>query len=195
MSITTRDALLALRQYLKEDEESKAIIADLAGRLSDALSARSSRIEDMFSTMEAYVEAQSAAHGFDQSKPPVVKAAKKTAKKRSPSKKKKKKKRTKKRASKKRSTTAARPGWQGKIDKDTELSEKEQELINLLRDRWPLFTSTDLLVEREIVPHKTHVSPKITQLRRKGVPIESARQARTNDPLVSMSESGYRLIG
>lgn len=196
MTLTTRDALLAIRQFHQEDEESAAIIADLQNQLSDALDVRAQRLHDVYSMLEAYVDYQSTAHGFNSTLEDLVA---KTTKKSEPVKR-TAKKRTKKKVSKKRKTTKKvarrRPsGWQGELDETITLSNREAQVVRLFRKQWPKFVTPDDLVAKGIVPDRTHASPKITQLRKKGVPIESAKQARRKDDTIDGDVTGYRLIG
>jgi hypothetical protein len=204
--ISTRDALLALRKLHAEDAENRARIVDLTTQLNDALDVRAARLEDALATLEDYVAYQSEAHGFNPILEDLVaktKATKKTAK---TAKKKAKKKVTKKKAKKKKKkvtkkasrTTVRQPratGWQGSLDETISFSEREQRAIDLFVQQWPRFVSPTALVAKGIISVRNHASPLATQLRRKGVPIESAAQARSDDTSISDKLSGYRLIG
>jgi hypothetical protein len=114
-----------------------------------------------------------------------------------------KKKKKRKKATKKQSVVAERPlptrqlkatGWTGKLHESISLSPKEQDFVDALVERSPVFTTPQFLVRKGIVPAPNHVTAKVSQLRKKGVPIESARQARETDENVPELARGYRLI-
>jgi len=114
-----------------------------------------------------------------------------------------KKKAAKKKVTKKQSVVVERSlptrrlqasGWTGKLHESIELSPKEQDFVDALVERSPVFTTPQFLVRKGILPAPNHVTAKVCQLRKKGVPIESARQARETDKDVSPLDRGYRLI-
>ncbi len=213
--MSTRDTLLALRQFVSEDEESAAVIAELTAQLSDAAAARAARMLDVLCTLEDYIDQQSEIHGFsadlerlvvvsrdkqvdkqaDQfavAKPKEAVAAKKSTKKppakKPPAKKQKVAQRTN------ASGPAKAKGYPGSFTPTRDLSEKEQQFVDILIQRWPMFTTPKLLVRMGALPAADHVSTKVNSLRNKGVPIQSARQARLADESVGDKAIGYRLI-
>ena len=74
------------------------------------------------------------------------------------------------------------------------MSPLELKVLNTLTSRWPQFSSTKFLARKKTVAHHSHVPATINRMRKKGVPIESAKQARVNDKSVPLDVSGYRLI-
>jgi len=171
--ISTRDALLELRRFQAEDAENAENVTAATRRLDEALETRARRIGDALLTLEGYVEFQTRIHGFSGTLDSLLVE---TEKGKQPVREKKKKKRAAK--------------------KTIKLSPREQEFVDLLDENYPLFTSPAEMFEHGIVPAPSHTTAKVCQLRRKGVPIESATQARLRDADDAFEgDVGYRLIG
>ena len=85
-------------------------------------------------------------------------------------------------------------GWNGQLAVGIELAPKEQDFVDLLTEQWPTFVTTKSLVREGIIPKVHHATSKVNQLRKKGIPVESARQARVKDETISAKAQGYRLI-
>lgn len=77
---------------------------------------------------------------------------------------------------------------------NVDLSTLENKMLEVLRSRYPLFTTADQFRKYGVVKKSDSAGPTITRLRRKGVAIESAQQARENDHLLSEDIHGWRLI-
>ena len=203
-ALNTRDALLALRTVVAEDAEKAEETLILLARLNSAIDARAEAVASALTTLEGYIGLHTQMHGFDpeleglavstsaSSVSDVGVPTKKATKKRRSA----KKKTTKKQSM---SAVAARPakakGYPSQLDQSIKLSEVEQEFVDVLLARWPRFTTPKFLMRAGILPAANHVTAKVNQLRKKGVPIESARQARQADGRVSPKARGYRLIG
>jgi hypothetical protein len=204
--LSIRDALLELRQFVAGDAERKNRIADLTSQLNEA-------VNDRVAAAESVVETWTKLTGFngDFDSALVGSGSVKTTKKKTTKKKVTKKKRRKKRVTKKASTAVARKktrrkkrrtvrqkgkplGWPGQMDLNTQLAPAEQKLVDLLVERWPLFTPATMLVNRGLMGKTNQAGASINRLRNKGVPVESAKQARANDPDVQQGVTGYRLF-
>ena len=163
---------------------------------------RAAAVEAALATLEGYVELHSRLHGFSNQLDALVVESEGSTKKRSVRKKKGVTK-TKTKVKRAVSLTGRTPpvrkaratGYKGRLDETIELSEKEQQFIDVLIERWPLFTTSQFLVRKGILPAPNHVTAKVNQIRKKGVPIESARQAKQQGEHVSEKARGYRLIG
>lgn len=83
-------------------------------------------------------------------------------------------------------------GWPGKLDETITLSEREESLVEVLKARYPLFTTHE---DTETEKFANHMAATVYRLRRKGVPIESAAQSREGGNDIPEDASGYRLIG
>jgi len=202
-SLSTRDALLKIRQFVIDDGDRAIQIKNLGDRLTTAISARANAATEALGVLESYVAHQSEVHGFNSDLENLVAV---TAKQSKPDKavvkkvKKKAKKKAKKKVTKKQSTAKTRraPGGEtfttsGDVRIEN-LSPKEVQFVALLDSRDRKFTTPAMLVNKGVIPAKPHATAKVNQLRKKGVPIESARQARANDDEVSRKARGYRLI-
>jgi biotin operon repressor len=192
-NLSTRDALLELRKVVESDAERVARINKLADELDREIAERSKSVAAALSTLEGYVALHTKLHGFSPELESLAAA--------SPSnpvsnlKKSKKKFTRKKKVKKQSSRTAVATGvWPGSLG-DIDLSEKEQLFVDILTEAWPGFTSPQELTRRGAIPKANHVTAKVNQLRKKGVPIESAKQARAADPEITTDSKGYRLIG
>ena len=199
-NLSTRDVLLKVRQFVAEDGARAELIAELSDQLSQSISDRANSASEALVVLENFLAHQSEVHGFSnelenlvvatakQSRPGRKKATKKTSKK------------TKKKVTKKRSTSKRRKSADGvtfttSADVRIEnLSPRELQFVTLLDSRDRKFTTTKMLVSKGVIPRKDHATAKVNQLRKKGAPIESARQARDNDDEVSKKARGYRLI-
>ncbi len=197
-NLSTRDVLLKVRQFVAEDGARAEMIAELSDQLSQSISDRANSASEALTVLENFLAHQSEVHGFSNELENLVVA---TAKQSKPGRKKAKKKaskKTKKRVSKKQSKRRKRAtgvAYTTSADVRIEnLSPKELQFVTLLDSRDRKFTSTKMLVNKGVIPKPTHATAKVNQLRKKGVPIESARQARDNDDEVSKKARGYRLI-
>lgn len=75
-----------------------------------------------------------------------------------------------------------------------ELNETDKNFFQLLQKNWPDFTSAGVFVDKGWIKNESVASPVITRMRAKGVPIESAKQARERGEDIEMTTSGWRLI-
>jgi len=203
-SLSTRNVLLNVRQFVADDSERGQRIQELNDQLSAAIATRANAATEALNILKDYLSHQSEVHGFnaDLVAPAVgfnpVALAQLGATKKVTKKTKKKKKKVTKKVTKKRSTR--RSGRAGKTFTTSDdvkirnLSPKELQLVELLDDRDRKFTTTKMLVGKGIIPKENHATAKVNALRKKGAPIESARQARANDDRVSKKARGYRLI-
>ena len=198
-TLNTRDALLKIRQFVTDDSTRAQKINELGSQIAKAISERTEAAAGVLGLLEGYVAHQSAVHGFDNDLEKLESGFDEANLKRVAVKTSKVK--TIKKVTKKRSTvkTQARASSGAQFtsssgDEFENLSPKELNFVELLCERGPRFTSTKMLVSKGIIPAKPHATAKVNQLRKKGVPIESARQARVNDQDVSSSARGYRLI-
>lgn len=89
-------------------------------------------------------------------------------------------------------TVDADPRFRFKLSEP--LGENEENFFKLLRKNYPNFTKPENFVEKGWVANDKVASPTITRLRKKGVPIESAKQARGRGEDVADNESGWRFI-
>ena len=196
--INTRDALLQLRRVVVEDAERSAKLKALDEE-RDALQAeKTAALQAALDSLEGYVELQSRLHGFSGAlENLVVETGGKTQSVRK--KKEKKKEKVEVVATTGRSAPTRRlraTGYPLTLDETIVLSPKEQDFIDILAARWPLFTTPQHLVRKGVIPKPNHVTAKVNQLRKKGVPIESARQAKQDGAEnLGNKPRGYRLIG
>ena len=195
-NLSTRDVLLNVRQFVADDGERGQRIQELNDQLSNAIATRANAASDALNILKDYLSHQSEVHGFNNDLENLVVA---TAKQSKPGPKKvtKKAKKATKKVTKKRSTRRGRSGKTFTTSDEVRiknLSPKELQLVELLNDRDRKFTTTKMLVGKGIIPKENHATAKVNALRKKGAPIESARQARANDDSVSKKARGYRLI-
>jgi hypothetical protein len=80
------------------------------------------------------------------------------------------------------------------VNRGVDLSDIETNVLNVLRARYPKFTTAGQLAKEGALTDASYAGPTITRLRKKNVPIESAKQARENDPNIRLNTSGWRLI-
>ena len=211
-TLNTRDALLALREVVNTDTAKAERIEGLLGLLNEAVQERVRTVDAALSQLENYVEVQAKLHGFSidvdrilvasTSDDPAEKMAntrrvakKKASKKKTKRRTKRKKKSTKKVAKKQsRGSTGTVTSYPGTIDSTIFFSAVEKRFVDLLRAQWPEFVTVEQLSELGILKQNNHVTAKVNQLRKKGVPIESARAARKRDDSVSPDATGYRLV-
>ena len=198
--ISTRDALLQLRRVVAEDAKRSVKLKKLDEERAALQAEKSAALTAGLATLEGYVALHSRLHGFsgaledlvvetEEGKQPVRKRA------------------VTGRVTEGTRTEVAPPerefptrriratGYPSTLDETISLSGKEQDFVNTLMERWPLFTTPKFMVRKGVIPAPHHVTAKVNQLRKKGVPIESARQARQADGRVSPKARGYRLIG
>jgi biotin operon repressor len=81
-----------------------------------------------------------------------------------------------------------------RFDLVSPLGGTEEKFCRLLRKNWPNFTRPEAFEEKCGVANSTVAAPTISRLRKKGVPIESAKQARDRGEDVAETEAGWRLI-
>ncbi|MGD9727498.1 MAG: hypothetical protein AB7L09_03135 [Nitrospira sp.] len=192
MTTNTLEMIRALQRFSRDDDQSAATIRNLMDQLSDAMEARASGIQDALLTLERYASHQAEVHGFDPS--PDVRAVATTERAKKKAKRTTKKKVTKKRSVAVNPTPAPVACWPGILDETILLSAREERALELLKGCWPRFTEHHVFASAGIVGDIEHVSALIHHLRKKGVPIESAVQARRNDKSIAKSETGYRLV-
>ena len=212
-TLSTRDALLQLRTIVSADAEKAEKIETLVRELNATVSARSEALEAALGTLEGYVTLHSEMHGFNAdleelaaSATRQTRVAKKAQKgvAASATRQTKATKATKaaKAAKKQKQVQSGgrnggpqkATGYPGELAESISLSTREQEFVDLLSARWPTFVTPQTLVRKGIIPKPNHVTAKVNQLRKKGVPIESAKQARASNPELSTKTRGYRLI-
>jgi biotin operon repressor len=193
-NLSTRDALLVLRKVIAADAEKAEKINELTSQLNKAVSSRAAAVEAALGTLEGYVALHSQMHGFNNDLEELAATASRPAKAKTSAKKKKKKKK-KTRSPVGESLPQRSTGWPGRLASSIELPEKSQLFVDILTQRWPVFTSPQWLARQGAISTAAQVTAKVNALRKKGVPIESARQARGTDPSVSKKARGYRLVG
>lgn len=173
--ISTLDALMALRQFQEEDAKAQELIEDLRQQLNNAEADRASRFVELQSKLKAYAQHQSDLHGFGPVLDRLVDA-------------KKSKKPTRQKVKQLR---RERPDWDNLLDSTIVYSEREFELVERLKERWPKFTTFE---ETATEGSANQMASTIYRLRKKGVSIESAQQAYEDGRDIPDGESGYRLI-
>jgi len=206
-TLSTRDALLQLRTIVSADAEKAEKIETLVRELNATVSARSEALEAALGTLEGYVTLHSEMHGFNadleelaasatrqtrvakKAQKGVAASATRQAKAAKAAKKQKQVQSGGRNGGPQKAT-----GYPGELAESISLSTREQEFVDLLSARWPTFVTPQTLVRKGIIPKPNHVTAKVNQLRKKGVPIESAKQARASDPELSTKTRGYRLI-
>lgn len=211
--LSTRDALLKLRRVVSDDSDRSEKIKDLSKQLDEAVTERAAAVEAALATLEGYVELHSRLHGFSNQLDALIVESKASGKVQSVRKKKKATKKIKpkikpkiksKIKSKEPGSLTGRTlpprkdratGYKGKLDETIILSEREQQFVGVLTERWPLFTTPEFMVRKGIIPKSNHITAKVNQIRKKGVPIESSRQAKRRGEHVTDKSRGYRLIG
>jgi hypothetical protein len=194
--LSIRNALIELRNFLEEEPERKDRIEALSRELGELIADRRQKADSLIAMWIRlfgfeHDEAKAFVDGVEPAKAPVD-----PPKKERRSSKKKRKKR-KKRNSVKKSTVAipARAkGYPNEIDETIPLAELESRFVDLLKQRWPLFTTTHMMVKVGVIKSRDQATCKVNRIRKKGVPIESARQARESGASVSSKITGYRLI-
>lgn len=174
-NVSIRDALLEIRQFVVEDAEKRAKIQELCESLEEAIS-------DRVASAQRVVDTWTRLTGFNGDLDGLVVETKKEAK---PVK-----------QSTKRSTaaTSKKTGFRGEVSPETSLSPLEENVLALLQKRWPQFVTPVTLERQKIVGHRSHAAATINRMRQKGVPIESAKQARDGGADISFKTTGYRLI-
>ena len=202
-TLSTRDALLQLRTIVSADAEKAEKIETLVRELNATVSERSEALEAALGTLEGYVTLHSEMHGFNAdleelaaSATRQTRVAKKAQKgvAASATRQAKAAKAAKKQKRVQNGGPQKATGYPGELAESISLSTREQEFVDLLSARWPTFVTPQTLVRKGIIPKPNHVTAKVNQLRKKGVPIESAKQARASNPELSTKTRGYRLI-
>lgn len=197
--LNTQESLEELRRQLTEAAEQETLIKDLNQQVDAATEKRAAAMAAAHEILEGFVEVQdkiftnlSELMGSMHVHPEKPKASskKKSGKKASP--KKAKRKAATKRTPPTRSKKAL--GYPDVLDSTISLSPRESEIVDIMKSRWPLFTTPEYFVRKGLIPQKNHITAKVNQIRKKGVPIESARQARESDTTVTTKDRGYRLI-
>lgn len=195
--LSIRGALLELRQFVADDAGRKARMAELSAELNKAVDDRvaaAKRVVDTWTKLTGFdgqLDALLVAGGSAKQSKPRKKGKRKATKQS------KKKDRVETKQSTVKTRRGGRPsaqGFPGELDVTISLSPVEQKLSDLLVERWPLFTSPTMLVYKNILTAPNQAGATINRLRQKGLPIESAKQARKNDSEISSKQVGYRLI-
>lgn len=218
--LNTIETLLEIRKRLAEVAEHDEEILELRLKLAKAMEARSSAADAVRETLEGFVEYQSRVHGFTNTLDELLEQTKVRPKKaetsedepaeKKPRARKKKKAKKKARAKRKTTTTAVRrssetgrvmpkrrqsaTGYPGLIDTSIHLSDNDREFLDVLVERYPLFTTPQFFIRKGISSARNVVTAKVSHLRKRGLKIESARDARKVDPSVTEKDKGYRLI-
>lgn len=212
-----QNSLLELKRCLTEASAQEEKIRQLSGDLEVANERRARAVDAAQELLEGFVStqhelftnlgelmAQAGVRVAGKTAPPAPSSTPKKAKA-------KKKKKTVRKPPKKakkqkvvnRSTETGRVmpvrtkkalGYPSKLDESIKLSAHAAAFVEVLRQRWPLFTTPDYFVRKGMLPATNHITAKVNGLRKKGIPIESARQARESDPSIASTERGYRLI-
>ena len=85
-------------------------------------------------------------------------------------------------------------GYPDDFCESIKLSEKQQKILDVLLKHWPLFMTPKTMARKGIIAAPDHSSGRVNELRKKGIPIESATQARKIDSSISTKSRGYRLV-
>lgn len=200
--LSIRDALLEVRQFVAEDRERAARIQELLTELTEAVNGRVEAANEVAQALQSLANGVSAVIGFnvDLSGEQLGSAPTNRAKKLAPAPTKKQKRSPLAVAVAlgPEAAEASVPKPLSPVDlaanTQSELSDIERKTLELLKSRWPKFTTPQQFQRAGCVDDKSLAGPTITRLRKKGLPIESAKQARENDPNIRSDVSGWRLI-
>jgi hypothetical protein len=192
MALSIRDALLEIRRFVAEDQERGAKQQELLVQLNEVVNERAHAANEVLVSLHSLVNGVSLVLGFN---PELDRLVVETETKKPASKAPAKKQKASPAAP--AAPTAVAGGAtsvEGLVDETIEFSDNERKVIDLLKSRWPKFTTPNQMVRGECLDSKALASPTITRLRKKNVPIESAKQARENDPTIRSDTTGWRLI-
>lgn len=180
--LSIRDALVEARRFINEDKARAVRIQELMDELEAALDQRANAVDGVVETLHEAIGGIGALIGVeidtgdDDDREPVAAVRPTKKQKASPA--------------VAEVSEVAGPV----IDENIELSELELAVVEQFKIRWPKFTTGSQLARCGAIESPDHASPTITRLRRKNIPIESAKQARENDPTIRPDVSGWRLI-
>lgn len=183
-AMSIRDALLEVRRFVSEDQERATRVQTLLTELNEAVNERVSATNKVVENLSVLVNGVSAVLGFSADLDSVLVETEKKPQ----------------RPTKKQKTSPvvqlanAETVPVSVIDPKTEFSDIEKRVLEVLKARHPKFTNPKQLVKEGALDATGVASPTITRLRKKNVPIESAKQARENDPNIRQNTTGWRLI-
>ena len=187
--LSIRDALLELRQFVAGEPKRKARIAELSCELDKAVGDRLAAAERVVVTwtrligfddaLDGLLVETSAENSEEFEVAPTKGSTKKSVVK-------------KKKASK--SGVVVNGNYPNTIEPAVKLSPLEENVLEILGKKWPGFVTAKTLARKRVLGHHTHAAATISRMRKKGVPIESAKQARGSGADVTLKTTGYRLI-